>query len=694
MMPLGKRWMGRVWLGLFFLGILVVPGYSYHNAPQGEEELGPHRLMNYYALLAFLEEASRHLLFERYDFVGGGELSGTRVVKPGSWKVEEGEGRGKWYQWVIEGGYTADEPESYMALRHFYDPLGVNNRAHYLTDHVDEFLGRLVMGRNPRMDAKWWGALHSPYSLSKGLEFMSSAFSSPHRGDKERLFAAAWRSLGETMHLLADMTVPAHVRNDSHPGVTSGKYKADPYEEYVGEKVVESSLGEVDPLFLAQLKAIPEEEVGFLKVLALFEIVASYTNRYYFSLDTVAGREKRSGIRVTNQNKMPEYPSPRLEDLEVDEEGYYYRDDALGRVYLVRLLFEKGSLSPPLLDEKCLESQAKRLIPIAIAVNKKLVEWFLPRIEVTLERVTTEKNASGEIIAKVKGKVVHTPSGLYDERMYLTLPEDETVLMIIDRNSFEPLPGSLSIRKGVIEGTVPLLEEGGEKVELLVPVGGLMIASSPLRPYTLTFLSLPREGKVGENLVFHLKASHTFPQVKYQWDFGDGSGEITQEPSGHHGYQKEGRYRITVKMQEVSTGETVATTWGEIDVSLQEKDQEGYLPPLTFEPTPSPLSETPAPQETPQEDRRTRVLAEYRSLYPRYLSWFHQFGRVELIANAEEIGPDLYRCAYKLWQVIEDGPRKGEEYVALDFERNLSLGQLEADLVIMKKNLGIEDSSR
>ena len=64
--------------------------------------------------------------------------------------------------------------------------------------------------------------------------------------EKDKLSAAAWRSLGETMHLIADMSVPSHVRNDSHPELEwtqfiTDKYRADSYEEFVDQQVVENA---------------------------------------------------------------------------------------------------------------------------------------------------------------------------------------------------------------------------------------------------------------------------------------------------------------------------------------------------------------------------------------------------------------------------------------------------------------------
>ena len=57
--------------------------------------------------------------------------------------------------WITEGGYTADEPEIYMSLRHFYDPQakGVanfsgNRNVSYLTDISDSVLANWVGRRD------------------------------------------------------------------------------------------------------------------------------------------------------------------------------------------------------------------------------------------------------------------------------------------------------------------------------------------------------------------------------------------------------------------------------------------------------------------------------------------------------------------------------------------------------------------
>ncbi|MGQ9623171.1 MAG: hypothetical protein ACUVTO_07040 [Candidatus Caldatribacteriaceae bacterium] len=200
---------------------------------------------------------------------------------------------------MIEGGYTADEPERYMALHHFYDPVGANQGGDVPHRSRRYTVGLRCCEGKPQDGCQGVGSPAFSVFSRKGHRVHGKGFLAPHSQEKKALFAAAWCSLGETMHLLADMTVPAHVRNDSHPGVAwteyiTDNYRADPYEEYVDEKVVRDSMatGQADPGLLREINSISEELRDLLKARKLFDFVAAYTNRNYFSLDTVVGTER------------------------------------------------------------------------------------------------------------------------------------------------------------------------------------------------------------------------------------------------------------------------------------------------------------------------------------------------------------------------------------------------------------------
>jgi hypothetical protein len=83
-----------------------------------------------------------------------------------------------------------------------------------------------------------------------------------------------------------------------------------------------------------------------------------------------------------------------------------------------------------------------------------------------------------------------------------------------------------------------------------------------------------------------------------------------------------------------------------------------------------------------------KIVLEYRAIYPAYLSAFHKGKRVVVIANAVKMGDNKYRCANKIYDIIKDGPRKGEEYCCSSFDNIVSLDNLSGGLPAMKKFLG------
>jgi hypothetical protein len=108
---------------------------------------------------------------------------------------------------------------------------------------TDQWQVHGTLYESPGIDAKTWGLDHpdNPFSFKQGLIYyklaMEVAEDRPlqpmlsqshfklnlnlapvdHADQRRTYLALAYRSLGETMHMLADMTQPAHVRNDSHP---------------------------------------------------------------------------------------------------------------------------------------------------------------------------------------------------------------------------------------------------------------------------------------------------------------------------------------------------------------------------------------------------------------------------------------------------------------------------------------------
>jgi len=395
-------------------------GYANASGPSGLG--GPHRKINEIAFAKFVELAAKDPVLSYYDFepsrpvedlglkLAPGDhpftVDGKTVTIGGDWYkedvsiksaglpwvptfIEEQDTTRPFKWWIIEGGYTADEPESYMALRHFYDPTRRAKDAKsgelvsYLTDDLDPYISPLLMGANPRVSAKDWALSESPYSLKTGGEGLGEALTGSTVTGRREPMGKAWRCVGEAMHLLADMTVPAHVRNDSHPGALSPRWeniknlKSDPYEDYVtAEEVADRAGYSVDPGLQPKIDKCA-------KAGELFDLIAKYTNSRFFSTDTVSGTDAVTKKHIANFNGQPkEYDSPKLDSYvfqpsdKGDGGGYYTSKD--GGLTVAR----RDADGRHRIDRACAMGQANRMVPIAIAANVKLLDCLVPKVQV------------------------------------------------------------------------------------------------------------------------------------------------------------------------------------------------------------------------------------------------------------------------------------------------------------------------
>ncbi len=283
-----------------------------------------------------------------------------------------------------------------MAMVHFYDPLAPAGKR-YLTDQQFGIIAVSSLNSeyaNPEIDAvRWafhkesWGtAFEQIYSWENGKEYLASALSSPDPGNVN--YGNAWRSLGETMHLMADMTVPPHVRNDGHAKAFSD---ADPYESSTTYQLVESNAGR-DPASAINYDQDPEK---------LMISVANFTNTNFLSKDTIP---LPPGIT----SPWHKYVLPSVDGLTPDKNGYLHRTIngvdyrfAGPRAFLSRWFGTGKQLYA--VDKAVCDEQRAVLIPTAIKANAMLVSKFLPRFAVTAEVDETDSDNRYTMIGGIKG---------------------------------------------------------------------------------------------------------------------------------------------------------------------------------------------------------------------------------------------------------------------------------------------------
>ncbi|MDX9727140.1 MAG: hypothetical protein RBT38_12190, partial [Bacteroidales bacterium] len=151
-------------------------------------------------------------------------------------------------EWISHGGFSADVPEIPASLRHFYDPTRAAGKR-YLTDSANGKLVKWAKAKftNPETDGVQWavgqagsfGVPEHNYTWENGKHFMKGALEEADPVKRLEIMARVWRSLGETLHMIADNGCPAHVRNDAHPPIPVPVFSyfgnPDTYEEMMDE---------------------------------------------------------------------------------------------------------------------------------------------------------------------------------------------------------------------------------------------------------------------------------------------------------------------------------------------------------------------------------------------------------------------------------------------------------------------------
>jgi len=171
--------------------------------------------------------------------------------------------------WIVEGSIAEDADPRY--LNHFYNP--VNNTG--LNDLG--FKG---------VSAKDWANLQNSatgdYSVKKILD-----------NYKENNKSRAYQGIGHIIHLIEDMAVPAHVRNDAHPD-------GDPYEAWVKEYGVINS-SKANLIYINNINQA-------------FDDLSSFTNKNFLSRDSLILKNINiySTIEVKYNNKITKYLTREL----------------------------------------------------------------------------------------------------------------------------------------------------------------------------------------------------------------------------------------------------------------------------------------------------------------------------------------------------------------------------------------------
>jgi len=368
--------------------------------------------------------------------------------------------------WLGEGGVREDDGLRF--LNHFHHPLRSPWRGAGLTDTVD---GRssIVWAQDRGQGFAWQNARDTYFK----------ALTEANKGLRDRRLGDTLRALGQIMHLIADASVPAHVRNDNHG------FFGDPYEVWVEARaaagldqfVEEFGLAPKPPhpsilripiagtdaddarVRIARLWDTDEYDGGNPDVTLLPAIgIAEYANANFFSRDTVFSDTKEPSHQHFS-------PFPRNGDVETfldasNSRKYWRKRGVAGvgtdqpqRLAVVsrRTVWQDTTgLTLPKnggLDERVHEAYAEKLIPRAVGYSAALLDYFF-RGSLTVERVSwdedgvfivVENNTDEEMEGRFELWGVHNRDTDAEERVLLVKLNDGQItrLSAFDSEQFQ-----------------------------------------------------------------------------------------------------------------------------------------------------------------------------------------------------------------------------------------------------------------
>ncbi len=339
-------------------------------------------------------------------------------VLTNEWKLEEGtnfsfriiKGKsGNYRQLITQGSWEEDVPFT-NCPKHFYDPTTGNG--------VLGFTDAISRGVD---------SVGTVWSYKDSKNYLYSALTAEKGKDRLANFGRMFYSLGRTIHLLEDMAVPSHVRNDSHmylPGTEWLFRQRDMYEKWAEKAARDGILKTTSCGAVAisndDIKDLWDEtrdygEAGDNTYIGMG--LSEYTNHYFLSRDTIF-REYTYPERAGCGEKLV---SVEAEDEKIDIIKYLYTAevDPLAKESLFYKYREKYDLYQLddvsyQLDGNCHKAYSDKLIPRAVGYSAGLLDhFFRGKLDVTKKEAKRKSadNRNYDVTLKIKNNSGEAMSG-------------------------------------------------------------------------------------------------------------------------------------------------------------------------------------------------------------------------------------------------------------------------------------------
>jgi len=295
-------------------------------------------------------------------------------------------------QWLMQG--AIDEDAGLRKINHFYDPVlnetwklgGAEKLVPALTakewsqnpliqSFYDSVYASLFASVVKSVVLKQWSP-YNPIYWSALRSFVSSPAGSAAnhtwqraiyeyvKGNKE----SAFESLGHVLHLIQDMSMPSHTRENI--AIPFLKSTVDPYEVYTNRD-------DADFYSFLALQLVGQIPFRRATLNDYFDNLALYSNNYFFSADTI----------VNSRYSHPEVIFPDVPEIDNGITKFYLlgNDEKKQIFHLARKKLgwrvQSGFNNYTIEDEKVLQDYWTRLAPQAVLNGAGVINLFFQEVE-------------------------------------------------------------------------------------------------------------------------------------------------------------------------------------------------------------------------------------------------------------------------------------------------------------------------
>lgn len=231
--------------------------------------------------------------------------------------------------WIIEGSKLEDTAPRW--INHFYDPINNTAWTGAKAGNIPAETIRLMaaVGATEPVSATSWikGCnTQSAYWANGGNQTWDKALGYAIEGKTKEAYIA----LGHILHVLEDMAVPDHTRDDTHAQALT-ESDGSPLEQYT----VKYNAQTIKTLGIgASLRAEGRSPVVLASPEAYLEAMAGYSNKYFFSKDTI-NDPRYPGPKISSENDSfaygkdengTEFPLAATSNMAENENKYFIKN--------------------------------------------------------------------------------------------------------------------------------------------------------------------------------------------------------------------------------------------------------------------------------------------------------------------------------------------------------------------------------